>query len=412
MKLRAIPKGWVSTEIGQICQLVGGGTPSRKNPQFFGGKIPWFTPTEVSKIALEKVSKSKEMITELGLQKSSAKLVPKNAVLLTTRASIGYVAIADSQVTTNQGFASFICSESIDNHFLAYWLWKNRNLLIASAKGTTFKEISKSTINKLQIDLPPIHEQKRIVSRIQSLFIHTDTAKQSLETALSSLEQYRLSVLYHAFKDRLVQCGSNEQPLHLQYINRCLGQIIQPSKERFDPTTNKNTTFIGLEHIESNTGRILKQGKSKSMESTKTVFHSGDILYGRLRPYLNKVCVPDFNGVCSTDILVFPKSQSVSNKYIALFLLTPNFVAYANKNATGIQHPRISFKKIEEYQIPLPPLSAQKHIVTRVESLFSKINATKQSLEATLSLLEQHRQSVLNYAFEGRFVQQQRKARR
>ena len=197
-----------------------------------------------------------------------------------------------------------------------------------------------------------------------------------------------------------------------EWVNTHLGQIIQPSKERFDPAVNKNTTFIGLEHIESNTGRILKSGKSKSMGSIKTVFHSGDVLYGRLRPYLNKVCVPNFDGVCSTDILVFSKSPFVSNKYIALFLSTPNFVAYANQNATGVQHPRISFKKIEEFQIPLPPLSEQKRIASQVESLFSRINATKQSLEATLSLLEQHRQSVLDYAFKGRLAQRQREARR
>lgn len=188
------------------------------------------------------------------------------------------------------------------------------------------------------------------------------------------------------------------------WVDIPLGQILQPSKERFDPAANKDTTFIGLEHIESNTGRIVKQGKSKSTSSIKTVFRSGDILYGRLRPYLNKVCVPDFNGVCSTDILVFPKRPFVSNKYIALFLSTPNFVAYTNKNATGVQHPRISFKKIAEFQISLPPLLEQKRIVARVESLFSKINTTKQSLVATLSLLKRHRQSVLNHAFRGMLI--------
>ena len=202
-------KGWTSTEIGKICKLVGGGTPPRENPQFFGGNIPWLTPTEISKNTLEKVSKSKEMITALGLQQSSAKLVPKDAVLLTTRASIGHIAIANAQVTTNQGFTSFICSKSVDNYFLAYWLWKNRRLLVTNANGTTFKEISKSTIKKLQINVPPVITQKSIVSRIESLFSKIDAAKQSLEAAMSLLEQNRLSILNHAFTGRLVRHKSN-----------------------------------------------------------------------------------------------------------------------------------------------------------------------------------------------------------
>ncbi len=91
------------------------------------------------------------------------------------------------------------------------------------------------------------------------------------------------------------------------WVRTEMGYVIDPSKERFDPTTNKNRIFIGLEHIERNTGKIVGRGESKNLTSTKSVFRSEDILYGKLRPYLNKVCVPDFDGVCSTDILVFPK---------------------------------------------------------------------------------------------------------
>lgn len=222
---------------------------------------------------------------------------------------------------------------------------------------------------------------------------------------MSLLAQNRLSILNHAFTGRLVRHKFNSKPNHLkEWTSMDLGQILQPSKERFNPVTNKSRTFIGLEHIESNTGRILKHGKSEQMESTKTVFHAGDILYGRLRPYLNKVCVPNFDGVCSTDILVLPVNSSVSNKYIALFLSTPEFVAYANKNATGVQHPRISFKKLAELPIPMPSLLEQKRIVSKIESLFSNIDATRQSLETAISLLEQNRLSVLNHAFTGRLV--------
>ncbi len=99
-----LPKGWVKTKIELICDLIGGGTPSRKNLEYFkDGQIIWLTPTEINKEKILKINSSKENITELGLTKSSAKLIPRNAVLLTSRASIGYVAIAETTVTTNQG---------------------------------------------------------------------------------------------------------------------------------------------------------------------------------------------------------------------------------------------------------------------------------------------------------------------
>ena len=190
------------------------------------------------------------------------------------------------------------------------------------------------------------------------------------------------------------------------WIRTKIGFTIDPSKDRFDPITNKNKTFIGLEHIESNTGKIIRKGESKNLTSTKTIFRSGDILYGRLRPYLNKVCVPNFNGVCSTDILVFKKNSFLSNRFIALFFATNCFVTYANANMTGVQHPRISFKKISIFTIPLPPLNEQHHIVSKIESIFSQIDAGQTKLDAVKILLKQQKQSVLKVAFEGNLVPQ------
>jgi type I restriction enzyme S subunit len=183
-----------------------------------------------------------------------------------------------------------------------------------------------------------------------------------------------------------------------------LGGIINPSKEKVNPLEFQGIPFIGLEHIEKDTGKILSHGLSNEVRSTKSRFNSGDLLYGKLRPYLNKVSVADFDGVCSTDILVFSSSPNISNKYLFFRFLCGDFVKYASQNVSGVQHPRVNFKTLSQFNIPLPPLPEQHRIVARIEQLFTNLDAGMESLKAARAQLKRYRQSVLKSACEGRLV--------
>lgn len=168
MKLRK--DRWKLDKIGNVCQVISGGTPSRNVLEYFGGDIAWFTPTEIPKNKIEEVILSEENITELGLKKSSAKVLPKGTVLLTSRATIGMIAIAGTEITTNQGFANFICNDkTLYNWYLAYWLNSKVDFIKSLSSGTTFKEISKTTIRNLDIPLPP---PQRTKTNSRSFSIH------------------------------------------------------------------------------------------------------------------------------------------------------------------------------------------------------------------------------------------------
>jgi len=203
----------------------------------------------------------------------------------------------------------------------------------------------------------------------------------------------------------------SQQELELPqgWVETKLENVISHSTEKFDPLIQPNQIFIGLKHIEKNSGEINGKGNSKETKSLKTIFHQGDILYGKLRPYFNKICIPNFNGVCSTDILVFQKNKLIENKFLKFFLMGNNFVSFCTQNMTGTQYPRISYKKISEFIFLLPPLNEQKRIASKIEELFSKINYAKQSLEHTKLQLEQYRKSLLVSAFEGKLTEQWRK---
>jgi type I restriction enzyme, S subunit len=186
------------------------------------------------------------------------------------------------------------------------------------------------------------------------------------------------------------------------WIETSLGQLTEPSKEKVDPTSLKEeSNHIGLEHIKSNAGSILAYGISSDVCSSKSIFKKGDLLYGKLRPYLNKVYLAEIDGICSTDIMVFPKSETILNQYAKYRFLSNDFVRYANANSTGVQHPRVKFESLAEFPILLPPLNEQRRIVSTIEQLTDRSHRAIAALEDVPKLIAQFRQSVLAAAFRG-----------
>lgn len=163
------PMGWEVASIGDVCSVIGGGTPRRNNEAYFGGEIPWATPTDVTALTDLFIVRTKESITETGLRESSARLVPTGAVLLTSRATIGYTAIAARPMATNQGFANLICGDRLTPEYLAFYLRARRALLERMAGATTFKEISKSTLKGIEIPLPPPTLQRKYARILEIL---------------------------------------------------------------------------------------------------------------------------------------------------------------------------------------------------------------------------------------------------
>ena len=184
-----------------------------------------------------------------------------------------------------------------------------------------------------------------------------------------------------------------------------LGEITKPSKEKVNPLEIKEVPYISLEHIEKDTGRLLGHGSSSDVRSSKTKFKYGDLLYGKLRPYLNKVYISEFEGVCSTDLLVFPKNESFSNEFLLYRFLCRDFVSYASHKVSGVNLPRVNFKTLSQFKIALPPLSEQHRIVAKIEELFTKLDAGINALHKVQAQLKRYRQSVLKAAFEGKLTE-------
>ncbi|MBL8340220.1 MAG: restriction endonuclease subunit S [Rubrivivax sp.] len=167
------------------------------------------------------------------------------------------------------------------------------------------------------------------------------------------------------------------------------------------PADHPDLPFIGMEHVEAHTMKILGTVPAAQMKSAAVRFQPGDVLYGRLRPYLNKVVRPTFRGLCSAEFIVLPESERLAGKYLQYFLNSAEFVNFASHLNAG-DRPRVDFDQIAEFEIPLQPLSAQHRIVAEIEKQFSRLDEAVANLQRVKANLKRYVSGVLADAVEGR----------
>ena len=200
----SLPVHWKMARLGEITHIFKGGTPKRSVEKYFQGDIPWAIPTDIT--ALDSalyINDTDTHISEEALGKSAARLLPEGTVLLTSRATIGETAITTVPMATNQGFANFICGDTLLNVYLAYYLRYIKRRLIDLAHGSTFKEITKGTLLNVEIPLPPLPEQRAIAHILQTI----QEAKTARRRELA-LERERKAALM----DYLFSYGTKGEP--------------------------------------------------------------------------------------------------------------------------------------------------------------------------------------------------------
>ncbi|MEX5963279.1 restriction endonuclease subunit S [Staphylococcus ureilyticus] len=185
-------------KIEEIGEVIGGGTPSTKKSEYYGGNIPWITPKDLSNFKEVFISEGERNITEEGLKNSSARTLPSNTVLMTSRAPIGYLAIAKNEVTTNQGFKSIICNESLVKPlFLYYSLKYDMDKIKSLGTGSTFSEISGKVVKNIEINLPSI-EYQTIIEYILGNF---DKKIELNQKIIANLEEFSQTLFKRWFVD-------------------------------------------------------------------------------------------------------------------------------------------------------------------------------------------------------------------
>ena len=405
-----VPANWCWVTLGGITQVIGGGTPSSGNPDYYeGGNVPWISPADLSNYNDMFISNGAKNITELGLEKSSARMLPKDTVCLSSRAPIGYVAIAANPLSTNQGFKSFLPSPLYRPQYLYWYLKANKELLESRASGTTFLELSGSKAASIEFPLAPLAEQQRIVDLIESLFAKLDEAKEKAQAVVDGFDARRAAILHKAFTGELTagwrkragRANNEWVDTPLDEVCRSIfdGDHMPPPKSEtgipFLVISNVNTGHLSFEDT-----RFVPQEYYDGLSSTRKP-EPGDVLYTLVGSYGIPVVVDDSTPFCFQRHMALLKPSKVNTYFLWYQLQSQEFYNKASAIATGTAQLTVPIKGLRELSIRTPSDLEQSEVVRLLNELLMDEQAVKEIAEQTIERINTIKKSILARAFRG-----------
>lgn len=388
-----IPANWCWTRLGNVTNIIMGQSPN-------GGSI---TENEKDTPLIGGAADMGEKYPEIKRYTNKpTKISSDEDLIICVRATLGKPIFSDGRYCLGRGVAAIrplVGSRKLYKYFFLNF----EQYLFDNATGITFAQVNSNILQKMPLALPPLAEQQRIVERIESLFAKLDEAKENMQNVLDGFETRKAAILHKAFTGELTANWRKQHDVSIDsWEEKKLGKIVKNIKDKYEPTLNnkKCVKYIGLEHIEKNNG-IIGFGSSDDVKSLKTIFELGDILYGKLRPYLNKHDIAKFSGICSTDILVYRAEDFNTAKFINYFMNTEKFIFYTVSNSKGINLPRISEKEVSGILVNVPTLSEQSEIVRIIDDLLAKEQQAKELAENAITKIDIIKKSILARAFRG-----------
>ena len=349
---------WEDTQLGKLGHIIGGGTPDTVNTNYWNGDIHWFTPSEIGK---EKyVLHSQRQITQAGLINSSAKLLPKGSILLSSRATVGECSINLLDCCTNQGFQSFIPScEVVDSEFLFYLLQTHKKDFLRRACGSTFLEISAKQISKIPTCIPQLTEQRKIASLL-ALFDERISIQNKVIEDLRVLKKAVVTRLFQSSDGEMKTLGE----LTVNFSNRNKQRITYPM---FSVTNDKG--FIPQsEQFED------REMEGEDIAAYKLV-QAGDIAYNPAR--INVGSIAQYKGkttcMISSLYVCIQAKRTVSDRWLMHILKSDRLLYYYNLYAEGGVRLYLFYPNFSRIKVFVPPYAKQEIIADCLDAIEKKV---------------------------------------
>lgn len=428
-----LPPNWSWVKLGDVCYTTSGGTPSRGISKYYNGTIPWVKSGELDKgLILD----TEEKISEEALKNSSAKIFPKDTLLIALYgATIGKLAFLGIDAATNQAVCGIYKNENIDSNFLFNFLFFKKQYLVKQSIGGAQPNISQGILKNLEIPLPPLPEQKKIVEKIEELFSGLDSGVASLKKAKEQIRLYRQSVLSAAFSGRLTQEARGEKQAYLNGVQG-VAKAAEPKVDYSNQLPEgwkwvklgevvkivSGNTPKGLESI-SNTGSLPfykvsdmnSVGNERKMLKSNLYLTTEEMKKLKIKIYPKHTTIfPKRGGAILTNkkrllatdssfdlnLMGLIPSATVNYQFLHYWVIKLDLSTIYD----GSNVPQINNKNVEPLDFPLPPLNQQTQIVEEIEKRFSEADNLEKSIDESLEKADRLRQSILKQAFEGKIV--------
>lgn len=360
---------WVERKISDIGTVVGGATPSTKKPENYeDGKIAWITPKDLSTFSGRYIERGERNITEIGLKSCSTQLLPPNTILFSSRAPIGYVAIAANEVCTNQGFKSVIPNENTDPLFLFYLLKYNKDKIEGMGSGTTFKEVSGNTMKNIVVNVPT---DKKVQEKIAAILGSIDDKIEENEQINNNLEQQAKAIFSNEFLTLETLPDGWKQASLIDIADYLNGLAMQKYRPTADET---GIPVLKIKELRQGCCDDNSELCSPSIKS-EYIIHDGDVIFS-----WSGSLIVDFwcGGICGLNQHLF---KVTSNKYNKWFYYAwtkhhlDRFIAVAADKATTMGH--IKRDELSKAEVLIPNEADYKRIETLLQPIFDLIIANR-----------------------------------
>ena len=409
-----VPKGWELETLGSVCEPSKYGYTSKSHIEKQG--IPYIRITDINEDGI--TLRSNMVYVDIDDKKFQTYKLQKGDILIARTADVGRSFLFDEDKPMI--FASYLIrfrpkQKIIQPKFLLYTLKTNFFWTHIGMKTTTtaVSNINANNLSKFKFACPPPIIQKQIVTKLDHILGELKVKKKQILFLIEQNKE-RIDFFEKNWMSYIIDKKIDKHPQRENWKLTIFGDTFEESNGEWLPSNkSKIVNYIGLENIESNTGILVNftPTESSKIKSSKTIFNKSVVLYGKLRPYLNKVLLPEFDGICSTDILSLNPKSNVDREFLAYFLRSWYVLSIVNKSVHGTKMPRTKIQVLQEIPIRLPNLSTQKQIVQNIKNAEEKFKEQKiqfenikQNYDSKINYINHIQSSILDSAFSGKLL--------
>lgn len=374
-------------KLGDVCTIVSGTTPKTSVSEYWDGDINWITPAELNEDTVV-INESKRKITKAGVNSCGLSPFPAGTVILSSRAPIGKTAIAGTEMYCNQGFKNLICSDKIHNKYLFWFLRSKTEMLNSLGRGATFKEISKSIVENIEIPLPDISEQRRIADTL-------DKVSEGIEVCRKMLEKLEVMV-QSRFKEMMDSAELGDETTVEKITERVKVGFVGTCEKYYTDETGipmirtGNITNHGIDM------RNLKYVTSEfNKRNMKSQIHNGDLLIARHGSNGQASVYEGSEAQCLNAVVIVPNQTVAKSRFLAELINSPAIKEQINRTLVGSTQNVVNTKSIANLTIRIPSLKLQEEY----ESYVEKIDKTKLTIQKILDKMEMEKLALMQEYF-------------